>query len=248
MDSPRKVGWLAAYLSVLSILALVISWDAWDQWHASDDASQMMALKCVLALCWGALGVCVQMAVALRKHWADHDFDAGWTWWYLTKALVGAVLALAVYVLTEGLVSFLGPGTSGASGVTENTKSQLGVPAIAFLAGFATDRAIRKIDETSKQIFGVTVETQSATIIEPVENQVVSGVDVPVVVQVSSASTYLHAVCVDDTGGPVELKQDTGLQYTGTIKLINPVSPMAIEAFGVIADQVVRHRINIRHC
>lgn len=240
VDPPAAVWWLAAYFSCCSFLALWLSLLAragalGGVFVSSTDPTLLHALY---ALCWGALGACLNGAWAAAKHCAARDFDESWNWWYLAKPPMGAIVGLAVYVLSKGLGSFLGmaPATSG-----------LGVAAVALVAGFATERVTRKIEDVSKTLFAVSEPPPTLTILEPVSGQHVAGDSVRVVVNAIGAGGYVRATCPQESMAPVDLVCSQGGLCEALLPLVGPAGPKTIRVTAVVGAQVLTAEAEFEH-
>jgi hypothetical protein len=150
----------------------------------------------IYSFCFGTLGACTNATLAVAKHCAAQDFQERWNWWYWTKPPMGAAMGVIVYVLSQGFTDFL----SGSP-----ARNGFGIAAVAFIAGFAVERVVRKIEETSKTLFQVDTPPLEAYILEPAEGQHV-GTQVRVVVHVPESTTFLQVSCLDEPAPPVALQ------------------------------------------
>lgn len=237
---PKVVWWMAIYLASFSVFALWWSYITRigglpAAWFGPSDSA---LLHGVYAVCWGCLGGCVNAGVAVAKHCADRDFDEAWDWWYLAKPPLGALMGVVVYVLSKGVGAFLG---------MQATTDGFGVAALAFVAGFATERVVRKIEELSKSLFAITPEPPSVTILEPAEGQHVTGNQVRVVASTQGATTYIRAACLEGPTAPVDLvKVGDGL-HEGVVPLTAPPGQKTVHVATVCQGQAVAADVTIAH-
>lgn len=113
-------------------------------------------LKPVLGcLLFGGLGGCtyclrgVYLNACVRRTW-----DATWLPWYVIRPLVSLILGGVSYLFVKsGLLLF---------GATEQPEaSQLGIWAVAFLAGLNVDKFVAKIEAVGQTVWGLEPSRQS---------------------------------------------------------------------------------------
>jgi uncharacterized membrane protein YeaQ/YmgE (transglycosylase-associated protein family) len=92
----------------------------------------------ILAMLAGAMGAFLHVAQSFATYVGNRSFGWSWTWWYLLRPFIGAVLAVVVYVVFR---SALVPGSSA------NVTNAYGVVALAALAGMFSKQAIDKLNE-----------------------------------------------------------------------------------------------------
>lgn len=120
------------------------------------DALQVV-IGCVL---FGGLGGCtyclrgVYLNACVRKSW-----DKSWLPWYFIRPIVSLVLGGMSYVFVKsGLLLF---------GATQQTdSSQLGLWAVAFLAGLNVDKFVAKIESIGHTAWGLEPSRQSKPVTE----------------------------------------------------------------------------------
>lgn len=106
-------------------------------------------------LLFGALGGCtyclrgVYLNACVRKTW-----DIGWLPWYLIRPVISLILGGISYLFVKsGLLLF---------GATEQPDaSQLGMWAVAFLAGLNVDKFVAKIEAVGQTVWGIEPSRQS---------------------------------------------------------------------------------------
>ena len=128
-------------------------WEIFD-WQLPSKDVQIIALAGVV----GALGGSIHGAGTLA-HWSAHwskgqEEVAKWGVWYLSRPLIGAALAVIVYlVVRAGLFS---PSSGDAADV-----NVYGVTAVAGIVGLFSERATRKLKEVAATLFRTREDAQS---------------------------------------------------------------------------------------
>lgn len=107
----------------------------------------------VFALAMGAAGGGLAGLRALAEHRAAEDFKTSYTWWYVIRPLIGAGLAVIVYlILRAGLV--------GAAPTT--VLNAFGVGSVAALSGLFAQNVLVRLNLVIEALFGSTVEDSQA--------------------------------------------------------------------------------------
>ncbi|OHD26776.1 MAG: hypothetical protein A2086_02665 [Spirochaetes bacterium GWD1_27_9] len=106
-------------------------------------------LYMIIVLIAGALGSLILALRSFTKYVGTGNFDGSWTWWYLIKPFMGALLGLIFYFLIK-------------SGILTNQNTALdiniyGIVVVSIIAGMFTDQAIIKLE----QIFGTLINKNS---------------------------------------------------------------------------------------
>jgi hypothetical protein len=102
----------------------------------------------VLALLMGAIGGYIHAATSFVSYIGNREFKASWGWWYGLRALIGAALALLLYLAFRA--GFLTAGSSTA------VVDPYGVAAISGLAGLFSKQATDKLEEIFNTAFHTT--------------------------------------------------------------------------------------------
>jgi Na+-driven multidrug efflux pump len=112
----------------------------------------LLAVTTVLA---GFIGACVYSLYAIILHLSPpkKDFDKNWTGWYVLRPIVGAGLALIVYVLIRGGLLSVGSNVSNLN--------FLGFTGFSFIVGLFTEPTMHKLNDLADTMFGVTDEKTS---------------------------------------------------------------------------------------
>ena len=111
------------------------------------DAVSGHTLKILLmVMLLGALGGQLHAITSFSAYWANQTFVSTWTFYYLIRPLVGALLALVIYLCLLG-------GVLGLSVGQTNSTSNLGIGAACFLTGLCSEMAIEKLIEMFRLVF-----------------------------------------------------------------------------------------------
>jgi len=111
----------------------------------------ILAATMVLA---GVVGAGAFSLYAISLHLGpQQDFDKAWTGWYLLRPLVGAGLALIVYVLVRGGILSVGADLKDLN--------FLGFTGICFLVGLFAEHAMQKLNDLADTTFGKTHDESS---------------------------------------------------------------------------------------
>jgi len=114
--------------------------------------SLLVSGGCIL---FGALGGCtyclrgVYLNACVRKEW-----DAAWLPWYFIRPVVSSILGGVSYLFVKTGLLLLG-ATQSPEG------SQLGLWAVAFLAGLNVDKFVAKIETVGQSVLGLEPSRQS---------------------------------------------------------------------------------------
>lgn len=115
-------------------------------WFRVSLADAQIVLLFVAVL--GALGATVDGLRALAGWMSKGGFSTRWTWWYIIRPVVGAGLALVVYIaLVAGLL--------GLSSVGQSLNAW-GAGAIGALTGLFAEQALTKLSDVASTVFSRT--------------------------------------------------------------------------------------------
>lgn len=109
----------------------------------------------VVCSLFGAVGGCVYclrgiyLNACVRKSW-----DIVWLPWYMIRPVVSLVLGGISYLFVQSGLLLLGADQ-------EPTSNQLGIWAIAFLAGLNVDKFVAKIESIGQSVWGIEPSRQS---------------------------------------------------------------------------------------
>jgi hypothetical protein len=106
------------------------------------DQDSALLLLVILA---GALGSFVHVATSFSTFVGNQRFELSWTWWYALRPLIGAALALLVYLALRG-----GVLSAQAGGGAVNP---YGIAALASLVGLFSKQAADKLREVFETMF-----------------------------------------------------------------------------------------------
>lgn len=95
----------------------------------------------------GIIGACSFSFFAIAYHLSrKNDFDKVWEAWYVLRPILGAGLALVIYLLIRGGVLTIGADLSNLNLV--------GVAGISGLSGMFSEQAMRRLRELAETAFG----------------------------------------------------------------------------------------------
>lgn len=95
----------------------------------------------------GIIGACAFSFSAISYHLgAKNDFDKVWEAWYVLRPILGAGLALVIYLLLRGGVLTIGADL--------NSLNLVGVAGISGLAGMFSEQATRMLRNLADTAFG----------------------------------------------------------------------------------------------
>lgn len=148
-----SVGLIAELLAVAGALAAIalghVTWL---------DGELKVVAVCVLFGGLGGVTYClrgVYLNACVRKQW-----DVGWLPWYLLRPIVSLVLGGISYLFVKSGLLLLGA-------TQDQTGSQLGVLAMAYIAGLNVDRFLAKIEDIGSTVWGVEPSRQSKPEVKP---------------------------------------------------------------------------------
>lgn len=108
---------------------------------------------CILFGGLGGVTYClrgVYINACVRKQW-----DVAWLPWYLLRPIVSMILGGVSYLFVKSGLLFLG----ATQDLTEGR--QLGIWAVAYIAGLNVDRFLAKIEDIGSTVWGVEPSRQS---------------------------------------------------------------------------------------
>lgn len=119
---------------------VVVFWSSSPIEDVSDDVRLLL-----LVIVAGGLGSFIHAATSFVDYVGNRNFVRSWALWYVMRPLIGAALALVLYVAVRG-----GLLTASAGG---DSVSPFGVTALAFLAGMFSKQATDKLSELFTTLF-----------------------------------------------------------------------------------------------
>ncbi|MCW4030737.1 MAG: hypothetical protein NWE80_00045 [Candidatus Bathyarchaeota archaeon] len=153
----RTMLFLLVYHVLMGLLAIYILFSIWPG-AASIEESRTIPLflglfslnlnaeltMILIVISAGAIGAFIQSLGSIAFHRAKKDLTEEWAAWYVTRPLIGAGLALAIYLVLRA--GFIGVGTDASS------INIFGTAAIAAISGMFTDKATTKLKEVANTI------------------------------------------------------------------------------------------------
>lgn len=149
---PRSV-WIVSVGLLLELIAVACGLASIALGFAPWLADELKVVSvCVLFGGLGGVTYClrsVYLSACVRKHWND-----SWLPWYFLRPVVSLVLGGVSYLFVKSGLLLLGA-------TQDQTGSQLGVWAMAFIAGLNVDRFLAKIEDVGSTVWGVEPSRQS---------------------------------------------------------------------------------------
>ena len=142
-----SVGLITELLSLAGALAAIALGQA--QWL---DGDLKVVAVCILFGGLGGVTYCLRgiyLNACVRKRW-----DVGWLPWYLLRPIVSLVLGGVSYLFVKSGLLLLGASQ-------DQVGSQLGIWAMAYIAGLNVDRFLAKIEDIGSTVWGVEPSRQS---------------------------------------------------------------------------------------
>lgn len=109
--------------------------------------TEQLVFKCGLAGGVGGALYCLRglyLNVSMRDQW-----DAKWALWYVARPFASAVMGVMAFV-------FIRAGLLVLEATDQESSSQYGYVAVAFLAGLNVDNFIKKFESIASSTFGVS--------------------------------------------------------------------------------------------
>jgi hypothetical protein len=167
-----------------------------------------------LALLFGAVGASVHAVTSLVIWQSKNKLERSFVAWYVTRPLIGAALAAAVYFLLRStlLTTVSGPQVGGVTFINE-----YGVAGISVLVGLMTGQMTQKLRDVFDSMFGIQKQDKDKGDIDLVEGDNLTMI--PKTLQVNIGQTGVLVA---------EVKSNVN----------NPVSNVGVE-FAVVDSNVV---------
>lgn len=159
---PLKLATLAWILAVfaLALYAIAATWAEWWPYPQLDIPNLTEAKPAVYSFFAGMLGA---SAYCLRGfYWAvgpqqpkvrRYQYDPNFTFWYLSRPILGAVLGAALFAVLRAGVGTLGTAsTSSAASATYF--------AVGFLGGYSVTEVMTWLYKTALRVFGIKEDGQ----------------------------------------------------------------------------------------
>jgi hypothetical protein len=125
----------------------------------------------ILSLLFGIIGSSVHGVTSLTIWHSRNKLDRTFFSWYVTRPLVGAALAVTVYLLLRStLLTTVAPGSQSAGGIT--FINDYGVAGISALVGLMTAQMTQKLRDVFDAMFGIQKGTDKGEIQESQENNI----------------------------------------------------------------------------
>lgn len=154
----HDVRWGRAALAWLSISGALVIW-ALVEVTIEDLTDRTLLWSVALG---GAAGGAVSAAVELVDYLGSRTFRSTWTAYFFIRPILGAALAVVLYVATRGALL-------SADAPTENL-NQYGILALAFLTGMFAKQVVQKVLEIFDTLFATGTglyETRRQTVEHP---------------------------------------------------------------------------------
>lgn len=145
--------WFVAVLAVTAYAAAA-TWQEWWPYPELDIADLNDVKPIIYSFIAGTIGATM---FALRGfYWAvgpqdrtskKYQYDPNWTWWYVSRPLIGGFLAVFTYAILQASVATLGETQTDDAASTAYF-------AIGFLAGFSATDVFSWFADISRKRFG----------------------------------------------------------------------------------------------
>ncbi|MBT8183404.1 MAG: hypothetical protein KJN76_01080 [Eudoraea sp.] len=133
-------------LYLLLVLFLLVGLPIWV--YACDPFQQKLINILIYISCSGGIGGTIYCIRGFYKNLGGKSFETIWTWWYVFRPIISAVIGLfAYFMIVGGLMSI------SNSPDVNYSKSVMFYCAVSFLAGFSFTKFVEKIDLISDTIF-----------------------------------------------------------------------------------------------
>ena len=147
MKPINKIGlYLLFALVILSALPVWV--------YVSDPFEEFKIINIlVYVACSGGIGGTIYSARGFYSNLGGKTFEANWTWWYILRPVLSAIIGVFMYFLiVGGLLSITN------SPDVNYSKSVMFYCALAFLAGFSFTQFMSKVEQLSNTIFSTNSE------------------------------------------------------------------------------------------
>jgi hypothetical protein len=105
--------------------------------------------------CSGGLGGAIYSSFGLNTHLFKEDFDGEkFIWWYIFRPIASGIMGIfAIFFFAGGFMAVSGMTASALTDICAHPNSIMFYCAFAFLAGYACNKFIKKIDVIAEVIF-----------------------------------------------------------------------------------------------
>jgi hypothetical protein len=106
-----------------------------------------------LAFLFGMIGASIHALTSLAVWYGKNKLEKSFLLWYITRPLIGASLALIVYLLLRA--SLLNTFSNGGQFVGDSYINEFGVAGISALVGLMTTQMTQKLRDVFDSLFGI---------------------------------------------------------------------------------------------
>lgn len=140
----NPIHFIGIYL--LLALLLLVGLPIWV--YACDPFEPRLINILIYISCSGGIGGTIYCIRGFYKNLGGDSFEAKWTWWYVFRPIISAIIGLfAYFMIVGGLMSI------SNSPDVNYSKSVMFYCAVSFLAGFSFTKFMEKIDLISGTLF-----------------------------------------------------------------------------------------------
>ncbi len=140
----NPIHFIGTYL--LLALLLLVGLPIWV--YACDPFEPRLINILIYISCSGGIGGTIYCIRGFYKNLGSDSFEAKWTWWYVFRPIISAIIGLfAYFMIVGGLMSI------SNSPDVNYSKSVMFYCAVSFLAGFSFTKFMEKIDLISGTLF-----------------------------------------------------------------------------------------------
>ncbi len=150
----KTTNLIGAYLLIVIILLSAIP--IWI--YLNNPIEKPLTKVLVYIGCSGGIGGTIYSIRGFYKNLGGASFTANWTWWYIFRPVISAVIGVFSYfLLVGGLMSI------SNSPDVNYSKSVMFYCAVAFLAGFSFTQFMSKVEGVSETMFSRSNRSAAVT-------------------------------------------------------------------------------------
>ena len=181
-----------------------------------------------LSFLFGMIGASIHALTSLAVWYGKNKLEKSFLLWYITRPLIGASLALIVYLLLRA--SLLNTFSNGGQFVGDSYINEFGVAGISALVGLMTTQMTQKLRDVFDSLFGIQKGNDKGEVDKDPQKLTI----IPTEISIMKLEEYVVIVRAIDNDQPLpNVELDLVINNNSIIELLDKSNHKATDKNGI---------------